>query len=93
LGISPEANPEALADGRVELLEGAVDTPEAKVVVDGLAGREVVGQKAPGAAATHDVDLVRGGLSVVRRRYLGREDGALNEPTGHRTNRLDMVFS
>jgi hypothetical protein len=56
LGISPEANPEALADGRVELLEGAVDTPEAKVVVDGLAGREVVGQKAPGAAATHDVE-------------------------------------
>ena len=34
--ITPEAYPQALSDGRVELLPGAVCAPLPKVVIDGL---------------------------------------------------------
>ena len=56
LGISPKTYPQALADGRVELLPGAVDAPKAKVMIDGLPRWEVVWQEPPGAAATDDVE-------------------------------------
>jgi len=56
LRIPSEANPEPLADGRVELLPGVVEAPETKVVVDGLPGREIVGLESPGTAATQDVE-------------------------------------
>jgi hypothetical protein len=36
LRITPEAYPQALSDGRVELLPGAVCAPLPKVVIDGL---------------------------------------------------------
>ncbi len=43
LGISsPKTDPQALADGRVELLPAAVGSPKTKVVVDSLPRREVV---------------------------------------------------
>src|SRR5215207_1169487 len=43
LRITPEVHAQALADGRIELLPDAIDAPEAKVVVDSLPGREIVG--------------------------------------------------
>jgi hypothetical protein len=40
LRITPEAYPQALSDGRVELLPGAVCAPLPKVVIDGLITNE-----------------------------------------------------
>ena len=37
-------------------LEGTVEPPSPEIVVDGLPGRKVVGQQAPGAAASQDVE-------------------------------------
>src|SRR4051812_8246688 len=51
----------ALADALVfaqhgqDLFPQPVAAPEAKVVVDGLPGRQVMGQQAPGAAAAHPI--------------------------------------
>src|SRR5215218_6728719 len=56
LRISPEADPQTLADGRVDPFPGAVDAPETEVMVDGLPRWEVVGQEPPGAAATENVE-------------------------------------
>ncbi len=58
LRVASDAHAQTLSDGgRVELLPSAVDAPEAKVVVDGLPGREeVVGQQAPSASATENVE-------------------------------------
>jgi hypothetical protein len=39
LRITPKTDPQALADGCVEPLSGAIDAPEAKVMVDGLPRR------------------------------------------------------
>ena len=44
------------SDSRVELLPGAIDAPEPKVMIDGLPRRKVVGQKTPGATAAEDVE-------------------------------------
>ena len=37
-------------------LAGTVKAPSPEVMVDRLPGREVVGQKSPGTATTHDVE-------------------------------------
>jgi hypothetical protein len=44
LGISLLAHPQTLAQGGVDPLPGAVDTPHPQVMVDGLPRREVVGK-------------------------------------------------
>ena len=50
------ADPRPLAQGSAHPLPGAIQAPEAEVVVDGLPKREVVGQESPGAAAFDDVE-------------------------------------
>jgi hypothetical protein len=56
LGISAHTHPHSFAQGSVHPLEGALEPPSPEVVVDGLPGREVVGQQSPGAAALQDVE-------------------------------------
>src|SRR5829696_5405461 len=56
LGVSPQPHPQALAQRRVEPLPHTVEAPNPEVVMDGLPGREVVGQKSPGTATTDDVE-------------------------------------
>src|SRR5215203_7250172 len=56
LRISARANPEAFADGSVDPLPGAVDTPFPEVVVDGGPLREVVGQQTPLATGLQEVE-------------------------------------
>jgi len=40
----------------VQLLPGAVDTPNPKVIVNGLPGWKLVGQQTPSTTATYDVE-------------------------------------
>src|SRR5829696_2327785 len=68
-GVPPEPDPHPPTKRLVQPLPGAVDAPEAEVVVDGLPGREVVREQPPGAAAAHDVAktasrISRGGWSL-----------------------------
>jgi hypothetical protein len=56
LRVPLEADTHALTQGGMHPLPGAVQAPEAEVVVDGLPGWEVVWQKPPGAAAPYDVE-------------------------------------
>jgi hypothetical protein len=56
LRVSVEADSHTLAQGGMHPLPGAVQTPGAEVVVDGLPRREVVWQQSPGAAALQDVE-------------------------------------
>jgi hypothetical protein len=56
LRVSVEADSHTLAQGSMHPLPGAVQTPEAEVVVDGLPRRELVGQQSPGAATLQDVE-------------------------------------
>jgi hypothetical protein len=54
LRISAQANPEAFADGSVDPLPGAVDTPFSEVVVYGGPSRKVVREEAPLLAAAFE---------------------------------------
>jgi hypothetical protein len=81
--ISPEADPRALSDRGIDPLEGAVDSPLSEVMVDGLPGREVVGEQAPSAAALEDIedgveDLAQGmkpgAAGGLRDRQMGLDD-------------------
>src|SRR5215207_5375770 len=56
LGVSPQSYPQALAQRGVQTLPRPVDAPPPEPVVDGLPGREVSGQKPPGAAALKHVE-------------------------------------
>jgi len=51
LGISVQANPEALAYGPIDPLPGNIDTPLSEVVVDGGPSREIVRKQSPLATA------------------------------------------
>src|SRR5215213_9333844 len=51
LRIPPQAHPQPFADGPVDPLPGAVDTPSSEVVVDGGPPGKVVGKQAPLATA------------------------------------------
>ena len=55
LGVSTQSRSQALAQRRVEPLEGAIDAPLPEPMVDGLPRREVAGQKPPGASAFEQV--------------------------------------
>jgi len=54
--VSPLPYPQALAQRRIQPLPYPIDAPNPEVVMDGLPGREVVGQKSPGTATTGDVE-------------------------------------
>src|SRR5215210_3232590 len=56
LGVPFQADPEALADGPVDVLPGTVYAPFSEVPVNGGPPGEVVGQQAPLAAALEDVE-------------------------------------
>src|ERR671913_243352 len=51
LGVPPQADPKALADGPVDPFPGAVYAPFPEVPINGGPSREVVGQEAPLTAA------------------------------------------
>ena len=55
-GVSTQSRSRALAQRRVEPLEGALDAPLPEPTVDGLPRREVAGQKPPGASALEQVE-------------------------------------
>ena len=73
------ADAQTLAQGGVQSLPSAVLRPSPEVMVDGLPGRKVVGQLAPGAATTDDVedsveeDLAQGMYSGAPRGFRGRD--------------------
>ena len=52
----PNAHAELLAQHLVEVLPRSVHTPEAKVVIGGLPGWELVRQQPPRAATSNDVE-------------------------------------
>src|SRR5215208_3637121 len=56
LGVSLQADPNALTEGGVHPLPRPIQTPEAEVVVDGLPWWEVVGQQSPGTATANYVE-------------------------------------
>ena len=56
LGVPPQADSEALADGTVEPLPGALYAPFPEAPVDGGPSGEVVREQAPLAAALEDVE-------------------------------------
>src|SRR5919112_5185596 len=92
LRVPLEAHPNALAQGRVHPFPGAIYAPSPEVTVDGLPGREVVRQQAPGTAAMHDVedgvdDLAEGVHPGSPGSFGGREMGALCKTTRHRRGR------
>src|SRR5829696_2737576 len=55
LRVSLEAYPNPLAQSSVHPFPGSIHSPDAEVVVDGLPGREVMGQESPSTATTHYV--------------------------------------
>jgi hypothetical protein len=85
--IPLQADPKALAQGDVDPLPGAVDAPGPEVMVDGLPGRELVREQAPGTATTRDVkdcleDLAQGVQPGSSRGFGGREVGLHVRPFG-----------
>src|SRR5579883_2930595 len=50
LGIAPQAHPEPFAQRRMDPFPGAIETERAKIVVDRLPGRPLLGQEPPGTA-------------------------------------------
>jgi hypothetical protein len=52
LRVPFEAYPHPLVQRLVHLFPGSIHSPQTEVVVDGLPGWEVMGQKSPGTAAT-----------------------------------------
>ncbi len=54
--IPSDAHAQTLAQGGVQPLPGTVEAPGPEVVVDGLPGRKLVGQQAPGTSATQHVE-------------------------------------
>jgi hypothetical protein len=74
LRITPKTDPQALADDCVEPLPGAIDAPEAKVMVVGLPRQEVVRQQVPGAAAAENLE---DGVEDLAQRMDSRPGGSL----------------
>jgi hypothetical protein len=56
LRVTPNTRTELFAQHLVDMLPGAVYTPEPKVVVRGLPGWELVRQQPPGTATSDDVE-------------------------------------
>jgi hypothetical protein len=56
LRVTPNTSTELFAQHLVDMLPGAVYTPEPKVVVGGLPGWELVRQQPPGTATSDDVE-------------------------------------
>src|SRR5579871_660617 len=50
LGIAPQAHPEPFAQRRMDPFPGAIETERAKIVVDRLPGRPLLGQEPRGTA-------------------------------------------
>src|SRR3712207_2956449 len=56
LRISLEVYSQTLAQLRVQILPGTVDTPSSEVVVNGLPGRKLMRQQAPSTATADHVE-------------------------------------
>ncbi len=56
LRVAPNAHAELLAQHLVEMLPRSAHTPEAKVVIGGLPGWELVRQQPPRAATSNDIE-------------------------------------
>jgi len=56
LGITPDGRAELLAQDGVQVLPGAVQTPQTEVVVGGLPRRELMREQSPGTATPNDVE-------------------------------------
>ena len=56
LGVAPDIRAELLAQDCVEVLPGAVQTPQAEIVIGGLPGRELVREQPPSAATPNNVE-------------------------------------
>jgi len=87
LRISLQANPQPLAQGGVDPLEGSVLTPSPQVMVDRLPGREVVGKQAPLSPALKHVedgveDLAQGVQPGASRGFGGGHMGLYVRPLG-----------
>jgi hypothetical protein len=56
LGLPPACRAELLAEHRVQVLPGAVQPPQSKVVVGRLPRRELVREQPPGTATPHNIE-------------------------------------
>ena len=56
LRIAPDGRAELLAQDGVQVLPGAVQTPEPEIVVGGLPGCEFMWEQSPGTATPYDVE-------------------------------------
>jgi len=56
LRVAPDSRAELLAQDSVEVLPGAVQPPQAEIVIDGWPGRELVWQQPPSAATSNNVE-------------------------------------
>lgn len=99
LRITPEADPKALADGRIDPFPRIVDPPGPEVVVNGLPGRQVVGQQAPSTSATQHVeedgieDLAQEMDSRAPGTFGGQAGGTRCRSTHRRRGLFGMLFS
>ena len=56
LRIAPDRRAELLAQDGVQVLPGAVQTPEPEIVIGGLPGCELMWEQSPGTATPYDIE-------------------------------------